>query len=76
MFAIKNENLHISYNKKYNRYDFLDVAKGIGILLVVIAHINYTPSLITIIYSFHMPIFFFFSGMVFNRNKYSDFKTF
>ena len=45
------------------RLDFIDVAKGIGILFVIIAHINYKPSLLTVIYSFHMPLFFFFAPL-------------
>lgn len=58
------------------RFDFLDVAKGIGILFVVVAHINYTPSLLTIIYSFHMPLFFFLSGMTFDSSRYANFFAF
>ena len=54
----------------------IDAAKGIGILLVVIAHINYTPAPLTYIYSFHMPLFFLISGMLFRREKYSTFAQF
>lgn len=49
----------------------LDIAKGIGILLVVWGHC----SLIWFdeIYSFHMPLFFFLSGCVLNISKpYKD----
>jgi len=50
------------------RLAYLDVAKGIGILLVVLAH-NYVrisvPDLGKFIFSFHMPFFFMLSGMVF-----------
>ncbi|MBO5421432.1 MAG: acyltransferase family protein [Clostridia bacterium] len=73
MVAVK-ETENIIMNSK--RYDYLDVAKGLGILLVVIAHINYTPPLLTTIYSFHMPLFFFLSGMVFNRSRYTNFRSF
>lgn len=66
----------IMIDSQNKRYDFIDVAKGIGILFVVFAHVNYTPSLLTIIYSFHMPLFFVLSGMLFNPNKYSGFKVF
>ncbi|MCD8011746.1 MAG: acyltransferase family protein [Lachnospiraceae bacterium] len=42
-----------------------DVAKGIGILLVVIGHALPTDSYWRVfIYSFHMPLFFFLSGLV------------
>jgi len=46
------------------RYVFLDVAKGIGIVLVIMGHLvtlRSVPS--TLIYSFHMPFFFIISGM-------------
>ena len=59
-----------------NRLDYIDSAKGIGILLVVIAHINYTQQLLTIIYSFHMPLFFAISGLLFDSSKYQNFKDF
>ncbi|MDB5799946.1 MAG: acyltransferase 3 [Rhodocyclales bacterium] len=43
------------------REDWVDVAKGLGILLVVIGHVwNGTPK--AFIYMFHMPLFFFLSG--------------
>jgi len=64
----------ISLNNK--RFEILDIAKGIGIFLVVFAHVNYTPFLLAYIYSFHMPIFFVFSGMLFNRDKYDNFLCF
>ena len=51
------------------RIAYLDVAKGIGILLVVLGH-NYirisVPDLGKFIFSFHMPFFFMLSGMFFN----------
>lgn len=61
-----------------NRTDWVDYAKGIGILLVVYGHVGrglfrggiYTNETLyaltdSIIYSFHMPVFFFFSGLFF-----------
>ncbi len=50
------------------RIAYIDVAKGIGILLVVAAHndlILVSPFLHRWIYSFHMPLFFFLSGYFF-----------
>lgn len=51
-----------------NRKDYLDIAKGIGIILVVLGHCPqvYNP-LKQWIYAFHMPLFFIVSGMVWNR---------
>jgi len=47
------------------RIVYLDIAKGIGILLVVMAHNDLalvSIPLYRFIYSFHMPLFFFLSG--------------
>jgi len=50
------------------RIAYLDVAKGIGILLVVLGHNavkDYVPGMDQFIFSFHMPFFFLLSGMLF-----------
>lgn len=45
------------------RYSFLDVVKGIGIIFVIFGHIIPEGLWIrSIIYSFHMPLFFLISG--------------
>ena len=53
------------------RIPYLDVAKGIGILLVILGH-NYVksslPDLGKFIFSFHMPFFFLLSGMLFKSD--------
>jgi len=50
---------------------WVDVAKGMGILLVVLGHVIGLPLPIRkYIYSFHMPLFFFISGYLYNANKY------
>lgn len=49
------------------RIEWLDIAKGIGILLVVLSHclnINEKPA--QILFTFHMPMFFLLSGYVFS----------
>ena len=48
-----------------NRLRYVDIAKGIGILLVILGHM---PSVVPLpvrlwIFSFHMPLFFFLAGM-------------
>lgn len=46
-----------------SRIAFIDTAKAVGIVLVVAGHVPEAPPLIvTLIYSFHMPLFFFISG--------------
>jgi fucose 4-O-acetylase-like acetyltransferase len=50
------------------RIEYIDIAKGIGILLVVMGHNDFglvSPFFYKFIYSFHMPLFFFVSGMLF-----------
>lgn len=55
------------------RLDYLDIAKGIGILLVVLGHIYGNDNNFHVwIYSFHMPLFYFISGITFKSNKYND----
>ncbi len=58
-----------------NRVDYIDVAKGLGICLVIWGHLfTYGSQISSIIFSFHMPLFFFLSGMVYNPNKNTCFK--
>jgi acyltransferase len=55
------------------RIEWIDTAKGIGILLVVMGHNTLPKGLEVWIFSFHMPLFFFLSGYVFNPSKYRAF---
>ena len=51
------------------RIEYIDIARGIGILLVVMGHNDFavvSPFMYKVIYSFHMPLFFFLSGYFFN----------
>ena len=52
------------------RIGWIDSAKGIGLLLVVIGHLP-IPLVPVWIYTFHMPLFFFLSGVVFSGKKYT-----
>lgn len=58
------------------RFDYLDIAKGIGILTVVWAHIMLVGASHRLIYAFHMPLFFFISGLLFNKDKYDSLGAF
>ena len=50
---------------KNKRISYFDLAKGIGIILVVLGHMeNIDAGLRTWISSFHMPLFFMISGML------------
>lgn len=50
------------------RIAWIDMAKGYGTLLVIYAHLG-RDSLWTWMYSFHLPLFFFLSGYVFNGQR-------
>ncbi len=55
--------------KPSQRIAYIDIARGIGILLVVLGHSDLalvSPYLHQIIYSFHIPLFFFLSGIFFD----------
>lgn len=54
-------------NKKV---EWINIARGLGILFVIIGHVQTPEYIKSIIYSFHMPLFFFLSGYVFNTVKY------
>jgi len=47
------------------RKEWIDITKGIGIIAVVAGHI-YVGNIKLIIFMFHMPLFFFLSGYLFN----------
>ena len=50
--------------EKKERIKWIDMAKGYGIILVLIGHCD-MPYLTDYIYAFHIPLFFFLSGYVF-----------
>lgn len=60
-----------------NSVKWVLIAKGIGIILVVVGHFYPQPSpaywtgIRHIIYSFHMPLFFILSGYLYSHDKYS-----
>lgn len=56
-----------------DRIVWVDTAKGLGIILMIIGHLDPPGSFLhRWIYSFHMPLFFILSGFVFNWKKYSS----
>lgn len=48
------------------RIEWIDIAKGIGMIFVVFGHTGLPIHISSWIYSFHMPLFFLISGMLFN----------
>lgn len=62
------------YNKseRINRLREIDIAKGYGIILVIMGHILTEGSFREWIYSFHMPLFFFLAGAVVSLGPLQD----
>lgn len=59
-----------------NRIEYFDLAKGIAILCVILAHfpVPEIPRLLSnICFSFHMPLFFVVSGYFFREKAFPDF---
>ena len=55
----------------------IDIARGIAIILVFLGHISSTPTVMRLwLQSFHMPLFFVCSGLVFSTKKTPTFKKF
>lgn len=55
------------------RNSVIDIAKGIGIILVILGHlVSYEDYISSYIFSFHMPLFFFITGYLTKDN--SDWK--
>lgn len=77
---LERQDRDIIEDKKTNkkRIEWIDWIRAIGIFLVVLGHgignDNDAPELRLWIYSFHIPLFFIISGMVFNADRYSSLK--
>lgn len=54
--------LEVVHLDNKNRISYWDMVKGITILLVILGHTECPDYLITIIFSFHMPLFFIANG--------------
>lgn len=66
----------VNNNKK--RLDYIDMAKGIGIILVIIGHISFVETHILVwISAFHMPLFFVIAGIMMSakKEKLTDIKS-
>lgn len=59
-----------------NRIETFDIAKGIGILIMVLGHTGFGDSFDKIIHTFHMPLFFFISGYFYRPEKTKSFKEY
>lgn len=62
-------------NYKHTRIEWIDIAKGIAIFLMVCGHTGIPQNISRFIWSFHMPLFFIISGFLFDSEKYFDIRT-
>lgn len=62
--------------KKRDRLDWLDIAKGITIILMMLGHTSIPKPVNSFIFAFHMPLFFIASGWSTSWEKYSFGKFF
>ena len=67
---ILKEGYRLEYETE--RMHWLDVVKGIGIILVVIGHIYSNRTVFNWLYSFHMPLFFIAAGLVYRKKPILD----
>lgn len=58
------------------RVEWIDIVKGFAIFLMVCGHTSIPSWLSKWIWSFHMPLFFLISGLLFNDKKYCRFGIF
>ena len=58
------------------RVEYIDIAKGFGMMTIIWGHIMYAGISNAIVYSFHIPLYFFLSGLVFSHARYASFKEF
>ena len=61
--------MEIEKTTQHNRISWVDVAKGIGIIFVIIGHVYRSNPVLVWIYSFHMPLFFILSGWLRGCNR-------
>ena len=57
-------------------HNYVSVAKGIGIILMVMGHTFFSAYGYAFIYMFHMPLFFFLSGYCFRKTHLDDFRNY
>ena len=55
---------HEAHPPAGGRLEWIDVARGIGIVAVVVGHVWTRGGLRDAMYSFHMPLFFLLSGLL------------
>lgn len=64
----------VSYNRK--RLEYIDIFKGMGILLMIMGHVGFGSRFDHFIHGFHMQIFFFISGFLSKSKSAKEFSIF
>lgn len=62
-------NMQTNVNRGGYRVPLYDNLKAVGIILVVLGHVTVNHGFGKFIYSFHMPLFFFISGMLYKPKE-------
>lgn len=57
------------------RLKYIDIFRGLGIVLMVMGHIWFGKSFDHFIHAFHMPMFFFISGFLFISKSPDELRT-
>lgn len=63
-------------SEQTKRYDYIDAAKGIGMFAIIWGHICTYGFSNDFVYAFHIPLFFFLSGLTYKRTKFPTFSSF
>lgn len=64
---IRSEQPSVVHAEK-KRFDFIDVAKGIGILAIIAGHLG-RPEINRVVFTFHVPLFFVIGGYFLNTEE-------
>ena len=64
------------FESPQNRLGYIDTLKAFAIFMVLIGHLTDNSILEQYIFSFHLPLFFWVSGFLFNPIKYQHFGSF
>ena len=59
-------------NSQTERIDYLDIARCIGIILMIMGHVGFSKRFDHFIHAFNMPMFFIISGYLFTLKHQED----
>lgn len=76
LLKVLTKHMKLSTNCTVERMLWIDIYKGIAILLVVLGHLNISKTLYDFIFMFHMYAFFFITGVTFKVKNGISFSKF